>query len=134
MLLGELLTIKYGKNQSKVVADSGYPIYGTGGIISYSKDYLYDGPSILIGRKGSIENVQYVDKPFWCVDTTFYTIVNEDLVIPKYLFYKLSLIDFKIYDEGTTIPSLRTDTLNKIKIKIHSYEMQQHIVDIGGIL
>ena len=130
MLLNELLTIKYGKNQSEVENANGkFPIYGTSGIFSYANKYLYDKPSILIGRKGSIDKIQYVDSPFWCVDTTFYTEINEDIVIPKYLYYKLLNVNFKELDEGTTIPSLRTETLNKIKLSIDSIATQQHIVD-----
>lgn len=130
MLLNELLTLKYGKNQSDVADSNGtIPIYGTGGIIGYANDHLYNKPSILFGRKGSIGKVQFVDKPFWCVDTTFYSIINEEVVIPKYLYYKLSLINFNEYDEGTTIPSLRTETLNKLNFSIHSMAEQQHIVD-----
>ena len=134
MKLKELINLKYGKNQSKVVADSGYPIYGTGGIIGYASKFLYDKQSILIGRKGSIAQVQFLNEPFWCVDTTFYCEINTNLVIPKYLFYKLSTIDFRLYNEGTTIPSLRSETLNELEISIHSFEIQQHIVDtIGSI-
>ena len=130
MLLSELLTIKYGKNQSEVENPNGkYPIYGTSGIFGYANDYLYDKPTILIGRKGSIDKIQYISTPFWCVDTTFYTEINEKYVIPKYLYYKLLKVNFKELDEGTTIPSLRTETLNKIKIDIDDLSTQQHIVD-----
>lgn len=110
--LDELLKIKYGKNQKQVQDDENgnYPIFGTGGLLGYSKEYLYNKPSVLIGRKGSIEKVQYIEKPFWTVDTLFYTIVNENLVIPKFIYYLISLIDLKKYDEGTSIPSLRTET------------------------
>lgn len=130
MLLSELLTLKYGKSQSEMVDSSGaIPIYGTSGIMGWGNDFLYDKPSILFGRKGSINYVQFVNKPFWCIDTTFYSKINEKFVLPKYLYYKLSLIDFSVYDEGTTMPSLRIETLNNINVAIHSITEQQHIVD-----
>ncbi len=132
MKLSNLITLKYGKSQKTVESKFGYPIYGTGGIMGYANTYLYNKETILFGRKGSISNVQFIKEPFWCVDTTFYSIVNEDIVIPKYLYYKLSTIDFNIYNEGTTIPSLRADTLNEIDIDIHDKSTQQHIVDIIG--
>ena len=114
--LGELATIKYGKNQKKVISDDGtIPIYGTGGLMGYAIESLYDKPSVLIGRKGTIEKVRYVTHPFWTVDTLFYTIVNEELVRTHYFYYLLSLLDLKKYNEGTTIPSLRTETLNRIE-------------------
>ena len=134
MKLSNLITLKYGKSQKKVESQSGYPIYGTGGIMGYANTYLYNKETILFGRKGSISNVQFIKEPFWCVDTTFFSIINEDIVIPKYLYYKLSTIDFNIYNEGTTIPSLRVDTLNEIDIEIHDKSTQQHIVNTIGTI
>jgi len=129
--LSELVEIKYGKNQKKVQNDNGkYPILGTGGVMGYATEYLYDKPSVLIGRKGSISKVKYIEEPFWTVDTLFYTEVNEELVHPKYLYYYLSQIDFNYYNEGTTIPSLRTETLNKILIQIPTLKIQNRIVSV----
>lgn len=130
-LLKDLVKIKYGKNQKNVETKiSSIPIYGTGGLMGYANEFLYDKPSVLIGRKGTIGKVKYVEHPFWTVDTLFYTIVDETKVFPKYLFYALSLIDLNIYNEGTTIPSLRTETLNRIEVKIPSLSIQEKILSI----
>ena len=127
--LSELATIKYGKNQKKVLSESGnVPIYGTGGLMGYATTALYDEPSVLIGRKGTIGKVKYVEHPFWTVDTLFYTIVNTDIVLPKYLYYIMSLIDLNNYNEGTTIPSLRTETLNRLEFDIPDLEEQRKIL------
>ena len=127
--LCELVTIKYGKNQKKVLsADGTIPIYGTGGLMGYATEALYTQPSVLIGRKGTIGKVKYVDHPFWTVDTLFYTVVNSDIVIPKYLYYVMSQIDLNTYNEGTTIPSLRTETLNRLEFDIPSIEEQKEIL------
>ena len=129
--LKDLVNIKYGKNQKNVKNPRGkYPILGTGGIMDYADDFLYDKPSVLIGRKGSIGKVKYIEEPFWTIDTLFYTIVNENLVIPKYLYYKLSQIDFNYYNEGTTIPSLRTETLYKIDIDLPKKNIQKKVVNL----
>ena len=127
--LGELVQIKYGKNQKKVLSEEGaIPIYGTGGLMGYATEALYDKPSVLIGRKGTIGKVRYVDYPFWTVDTLFYTIVNTELVLPKYLFYLMSQMDLNAYNEGTTIPSLRTETLNRLEFDIPSIEEQKEVL------
>lgn len=129
--LEELATIKYGKNQKKVASDEGStPIYGTGGLIGYATEALYDKPSVLIGRKGSIEKVQYVTNPFWTIDTLFYTIVNEDVVLPHFLYYMVSLLDLRKFNEGTTIPSLRTETLNRIEFDIPDLEYQKKVLSV----
>ena len=127
--LSDLATIKYGKNQKKVLSESGnIPIYGTGGLMGYATTALYDKPSVLIGRKGTIGKVKYVEHPFWTVDTLFYTIINTDIVLPKYLYYVMSLIDLNNYNEGTTIPSLRTETLNRLEFDIPSLVEQETIL------
>lgn len=129
--LKELATIKYGKNQKKVQDDNGLiPIYGTGGLMGYATEPLYDKPSVLIGRKGTIGKVKYVDHPFWTVDTLFYTVVNTDVVIPKYLYYVMSLLDLNRYNEGVTIPSLRTETLYRLEFNIPSIENQVLILSL----
>ena len=130
--LKDLVTIKYGKNQ-KLVEDNingKFPILGTGGIIGYAKEPLYNKSSVLIGRKGTIDKIRYVDYPFWTIDTLFYTEINTDLVIPQYLYYRLLDIDFKNLNEGTTIPSLRTQTLYEIELEIEDIKTQNKIVDI----
>jgi len=127
--LSELAIIKYGKNHKKVLSEDGnIPIYGTGGLMGYGTTVLYDKPSVLIGRKGTIGKVKYVDHPFWTIDTLFYTIINTDIVTPKYLYYVMSLIDLNNYNEGTTIPSLRTETLNRLEFNIPSIEEQEIVL------
>ena len=127
----ELAKIKYGKNQKLVESPDGtIPIYGTGGLMGYATKALYDKPSVLIGRKGTIDKVKFIDTPFWTVDTLFYTEINEAIVLPKFLFYKMSLINFMNYNEGTTIPSLRTETLNRLVFDIPPLPTQQKIVAI----
>lgn len=127
--LSELVQIKYGKSQKKVLSDKGIvPIYGTGGLMGYATESLYDKPSVLIGRKGTIGRVRYIDHPFWTIDTMFYTVINNELVIPKYLFYLMSQMDLNIYNEGTTIPSLRTETLNRLEFNIPSLNDQKKVL------
>ena len=127
--LKELATIRYGKNQKNVVSSDGsFPIYGTGGLMGYASKYLYDKPSVLIGRKGTIDKVRYVTHPFWTVDTLFYTEINDAIVIPHFLYYVLSLLDLRKYNEGTSIPSLRTETLNRLELYIPPLSEQKKIL------
>lgn len=131
--LKELITLKYGKRQIDVEDENGtIPIYGTGGVFGKANISLYSKPSILLGRKGTIDKPFWVDHPFWCVDTMFYSIIDDTKVVPKYLFYNLLNINFSKYNEGTTIPSLRIETLNNIDISLHSNDEQHYIVDILG--
>lgn len=129
--LKELVEIKYGRNQKDVASKLGdYPIFGTGGLMGYATKYLYDKPSVLIGRKGTINKVKYVKQPFWTVDTLFYTVINTEIVNSKFLYYLMSLLDLDNYNEGTTIPSLRTETLYRLEFKIPPLETQQKIAKV----
>lgn len=84
----EVLEIHNGKNQRNVENKNGnYPIYGSGGIIGFADKYLCDEPAVIIGRKGSINNPIFVDKPFWNVDTAFALVPNSSLLDVRYLYY-----------------------------------------------
>jgi type I restriction enzyme S subunit len=72
--LQDVCKIIYGKSQKNVASEDGpYPILGTGGIVGYTRKYLYDKLSVILGRKGTIDRPSMCDKPFWAIDTTFYT-------------------------------------------------------------
>ena len=127
--LGEILKIKNGSDYKKFNIGN-IPVYGSGGIINYIDTYIYDKESVLIPRKGSIGNLFYVEKPFWTVDTIFYTIINKEIVIPKYLYYYLSKLNLEKLNTAGGVPSLTQTVLNKILIPLPSLEEQQRIVDI----
>ena len=127
--LGEILKIKNGSDYKKFNIGN-IPVYGSGGIINYIDTYIYDKESVLIPRKGSIGNLFYVDKPFWTVDTIFYTIIDKDIVIPKYVYYYLSKVNLEKLNTAGGVPSLTQTVLNKILIPLPSLEEQQRIVNI----
>ena len=120
--LSDLMQIKYGKDH-KHLADGSFPLYGSGGIMRYVEKPLYESESILIPRKGTLSNLFYLDKPFWSVDTMFYSKINSELVIAKYLFYTLKTYDLASLNVGSAVPSLTTEILNNIKIVIPSHDV-----------
>jgi type I restriction enzyme S subunit len=127
--LSDALEIKYGKDHKKV-QDGNIPIYGTGGIMRYGNQALYDKETILIPRKGSLNNIYYLNEPFWSVDTIFWSKINEEVAFPKYLFYNLKVLDFASMDVGSAIPSLTTELLKKIEIDLPSLSEQKSIAQI----
>ena len=114
-VLGNVLEVKYGKDHKKL-ADGQYPVYGSGGLMRYVDSKLYDGPSILIPRKGTLNNIMFVDNPFWTVDTMFWSIINTDKVDPKFLFYSICKRDFASMNVGSAVPSMTVNILNDIQI------------------
>ena len=111
-------------------ADGDYPVYGSGGIMTYVDRFAYDKPSVLIPRKGTLENIYFVDEPFWNVDTIFYTEIDEDKILPKYLYYVLENEHVENLNQAAGVPSLTQSMLNKIKLPLPSKATQNKIVDI----
>ena len=126
--LSELIEIKYGKDH-KHLADGDIPVYGSGGIMRYAETYLYNKESILIPRKGTLSNLFYLDKPFWSVDTMFYTKI-KDGVHGKYLYYLLKSMDLASMNVGSAVPSLTTEVLNKVEVNLPNIETQKEIAQI----
>ena len=125
----EVLEIHNGKNQRNVENKNGnYPIYGSGGIIGFADKYLCDEPAVIIGRKGSINNPIFVDKPFWNVDTAFALVPNSSLLDVRYLYYFCLSYNFNVLSTTVTIPSLTKFNLLKVKIEVPSLEEQKQIV------
>jgi type I restriction enzyme S subunit len=128
--LGEILRICHGKSQRNVGTQNGlFPVLATGGEIGRANRFLYDKPSVLIGRKGTIDQPQYMDTPFWTVDTLFYSIVHEPNHA-KFIFYRFCLIDWKQYNEASGVPSLNARTIESIKISSPGPDEQTAIATI----
>ena len=131
--LSDICTIKYGKDHKKL-EDGDIPVYGSGGIMRYVNKALFDKPSILIPRTGSLNNLFYVNESFWTVDTLFWTDIDTSKVIPRFLYYLLKTKDLASLNVGTAVPSLTTEILNDIKIELPLISIQQSIVDILSAL
>jgi type I restriction enzyme S subunit len=128
--LGQLLTICHGKSQRDVVViDGAYPILATGGQIGTALRPLYDKPSVLIGRKGTINQPQYMDEPFWTVDTLFYSVIKDENSA-KFLYYRFCLIDWMQYNEASGVPSLNARTIESIEIACPEPAEQAAIADV----
>lgn len=114
--LKDLLTVKYGKDH-KQLADGNIPLYGSGGIMRYVERALYEKESVLVPRKGSLNNVLYVNKPFWSVDTMFYTEMKHDNVA-KYVYYYIREKDLAGMDTGSAVPSMSAEIIHSMQLFI----------------
>jgi type I restriction enzyme, S subunit len=93
------------------------PVFGTGGVMTYVNNHLYEGESVGIGRKGTIDKPVFLTGKFWTVDTLFFTHSFND-VIPRFIYYKFLTIPWKEYNEASGVPSLNKNTLGKIQIPL----------------
>lgn len=130
MRFEDVLKIKNGRNQRAVENPEGkYPIYGSGGIMGYADDYICDAQTVIIGRKGSINNPVFVEEPFWNVDTAFGLSANREVLLPRFLYYFCKKFDFERLNKAVTIPSLTKSDLLKIEIDLPNLKQQQDIVN-----
>ena len=114
--LSDLVIVKYGKDHKKL-AEGPYPVYGSGGIMRYVERPLYNKESVLIPRKGTLNNVIYVNQPFWSVDTMFYTEMRLPNVA-KFVYHFIRSKDLTSLNTGSAVPSMTTDILNAMEIVI----------------
>lgn len=129
-IFDEVLEIKNGKNQKTVENPKGkYPIYGSGGIMGYADNYICEADTVIIGRKGSINNPIYVSEPFWNVDTAFGLSAKRECLLPRYLFYFCKKFNFEKLNKTVTVPSLTKSDLLKIKIELPDISIQKKVVD-----
>lgn len=114
-----------GADYKEVEVDSpGYPVYGSGGQFRWADNWLYDGPSVLFGRKGTIDRPLYVEGKFWTVDTMYYTQIDESKILPKYLYYWATRFPFDYYATDTALPSMTQTDLGSESMVLPDLETQ----------
>lgn len=128
--LGDVAKIMNGKDY-KHLDNGDIPVYGSGGVMTYINDFMFDGESVLLPRKGSIGKLYYVNNKFWTVDTLYWTKINPDILKPKFLYYFLQTqnIEGKAIKAGA-VPSMTQAIYNKIPIPVPPIEVQEEIVKI----
>lgn len=127
--LGDVLIIKNGKDH-KQLNDGQIPVYGSGGIMRYVDTAMAEGPSVLIPRKGSLNNIFYVEGPFWVVDTIFRTEIQFSIIDPKYLYHILVKMNLGDMNQAGGVPSQTQSVLHSLKIPVPPLEIQREIVRI----
>ena len=124
-----LAEIKGGKDSKLVeIEDGGYPVYGSGGVFGRASKFLHKKPSVLLGRKGTIDKPLLVTEPFWSVDTMFFTDIKRS-VDPKFFYYKCRTIQFGLYQYGSAVPSMAQNVLSNILFAFPEYDEQKAIAD-----
>ena len=117
----DLLDIKYGKDH-KSLPDGDIPVYGSGGMMRKVNKILHSGESVLIPRKGSLNNILLVSGDFWTIDTMFFSIPKQEN-IAKYVYLFLSGVDMYAMNIGAAVPSMTVKILSGMKLRCPSAEI-----------
>jgi len=103
---GLVVAICNGADYKAIESDeTGIPVFGSGGQFAFASRAIHTHPSVLLGRKGTIDRPLFVDVPFWTSDTMFYTVCGSE-VFPKFVFFFANMIPFGMYQTNTALPSM----------------------------
>ncbi len=122
-----LARIKNGRDYKEVEAQSGYPVIGSGGQFAFATEFVYEGESVLFGRKGTIDKPLYINGRFWTVDTMFYTQVSKN-IFAKFLYCCSLSFPFEFYSTKTALPSMTQEDLGNHPVAFPPKDEQKNIV------
>jgi len=127
--LGELVEVSYGKGlpKNERSPDGRFWAYGSNGPIYRTDRYLVDPPVLIVGRKGSVGSVHFVDEKCWPIDTTYYLKANEPELDLWFLFWYLRTVDFSRIAITTTKPGLNRDDLRSVPVPLPPLAEQERI-------
>ena len=127
----DLMTLEYGKSLKDYRNEEGeYDVFGTNGKIGTTDKFLYDEPSLIIGRKGAYREVKYSEEPFYVIDTAFYTVNQFDDIITLFMYYWFKNIDINRMNSGSAIPSTSRDEVYDLKILLPPPSEQKAIASV----
>jgi type I restriction enzyme S subunit len=129
--VGQIVSLEYGKSLKNYQQGIGkYDVFGTNGKIGKTDTYLFDKPSVIIGRKGAYREVHYANNPFFVIDTAFYLKTKYDFLDIKFLFYWFKNKDINLMDSGSAIPSTSRDEVYDLDIFLPPLPEQQAIASV----
>ena len=109
--LGQLITLHYGKalkTENRLKGD--IPVYSSAGLTGYHNEALFAGKGIVVGRKGTVGKAYLTELPFWCIDTAYYILPDNQKYEFKYLYYLLRTLGLEELNEDSAVPGLNRDT------------------------
>ncbi len=128
--LRDVVSFRNGAAYDDVEVDEpGYPVYGSGGQFRWADSWLYDGASVLFGRKGTVDRPLYVEGRFWTVDTMYFTVPRADLICPRFLYYWATRVPFDYYSTGSALPSMTQSDLGQEPLMLPPLTTQRQIAD-----
>ena len=129
--IGKEIELSYGKGLTKRDRKEGdYPVYGSNGITDYHDDYLIEAPGIIVGRKGTIGKVEFTNKNFWPIDTTYYVNLLNEKNHFKFWYYFLESFPLEEMNSHSAVPGLNREQVYKLKCFVPPLREQKEISKI----
>ncbi|RWX72700.1 MAG: Type I restriction-modification system, specificity subunit S [Candidatus Methanosuratincola subterraneus] len=129
--LGDIISLEYGKGLPQNSRLEGrYPVVGSNGIVGRHNEALVKGPGIVVGRKGTIGAVSWIDEDFWPIDTTYYVKTKRSDVFLRWLFFELSHLNLARLHLADVVPGLKRDLAYSRMLPLPPLQEQQKIAEI----
>lgn len=127
--IGDILSLEYGaalhENQR---SGSGFPVYGSNGIVGYHSQFLVKGPGIIVGRKGSAGEITWTNESYYPIDTTYFVRLKDTANELKFVYYLLKQLKLKEFAMSPTVPGLNRNLVYEVAIYLPPLPVQQEIV------
>ena len=128
--LGEVISLEYGKSLKSENRKKGpYPVFGSNGIVGYHNQYLTEGPTVIVGRKGSAGAVNFCELPCCPIDTTFFVrIRNPNRLDIRFCYYQMLTLQLDKVNVQAGVPGLNRNDAYRKMISLPALSVQQQIV------
>lgn len=128
--LRELADVHYGASPNSVrTDDSPFPIFGSGGLVGCASRPLFDGPLVVVARKGTLGKPTYCRSSCWVIDTA-YAVIAKNGFDTKWLYYNLANFNLESLNEATGVPSISRDFLCRVAFETQPPKEQGKIARI----
>lgn len=130
-VVGDLLELRYGKALKADDRDGGdVPVVGSGGIVGGHSSGITPGPTIVVGRKGSIGTVTWIDGPAWPIDTAYFVNLKRSDVDFRWVYWLLASLKLASMNRSAAVPGLNRDDVYRLSVHLPKLEDQRRIAAI----
>ena len=133
--VGNIAPFTYGKSLplGKRNQAGEIPVMGSNGLVGWHDAAVTDGPTIVIGRKGTVGAVHYVPGPCWPIDTTYF-VTGDDAELVRFQYYALSALGLTEMNTHSAVPGLNREAAHARELHVPEEAQQRDIAHILGTL
>lgn len=128
--LKRFINVNNGREIETEVQDTNgaIPVYGSGGVFKYTNIPLFDGETVMFGRKGTLGKPIYANEKLWTVDTMYFLTFSDD-IFAKFNYYQLVSFDWNPHITQTALPSVVGSEIVSCHFAFPPFSEQQSIAD-----
>jgi type I restriction enzyme S subunit len=128
--LGDVVTFQRGFDITQAEQLVGvYPVVSSSGTKSFHSEYKVKGPGVIIGRKGTLGTVFFLETDYWPHDTTLF-VKDFHGNHPRFVYYFLKEFEFQNYDVGSSNPTLNRNHIHLLPCVLPPLPEQRAIASV----